>query len=258
MTTLKIASWNVNSLRVRLTQVLSWLDKEKPDLLALQETKVTDDLFPQAVLQEAGYQVIFSGQKTYNGIALLSKLALTDVVKSLPHFNHEEKRLLGASLGKLRIWNVYVPNGESVSSDKYKYKLAWLEKLRTFLSEELKNHPQLILLGDFNIAPEARDVHNPAQWEGQVLFSEPERAKLHALFDLGLQDCYRLHHQDNQGFSWWDYRLNAFKRNLGLRIDLILASKNLAGSCTRSNIDITPRSSDRPSDHAPVIAVFEI
>lgn len=256
--TLKIASWNVNSLRIRLPQVLSWLHSEKPDVLCLQETKVTDDLFPFEALQEAGYQVIFSGQKTYNGMATLSKLPLTDVVKTVTPLNPEEKRFLGASLGKVRIWNIYVPNGESITSEKYIYKLAWLDHLKNFLGQELKTHSQLILLGDFNIAPEAQDVHNPLLWEGQVLFSEPERAKLRSLFDLGLADCFRLHHEDNKSFSWWDYRLNAFKRNMGLRIDLILASKALSAKCKSSTIDKTPRGAERPSDHAPVVAEFDI
>ncbi len=256
--TLKIATWNVNSLRVRLPQVLSWLHSEKPDVLCLQETKVIDDLFPLAALQEAGYQVVFSGQKTYNGMAILSKLPLTDVVKTIPHLNPDEKRLIGASLGHVRIWNIYVPNGENVVSEKYTYKLAWLDHLRNFLNQDLKTHSQLILLGDFNIAPEVRDVHDPQLWEGQVLFSEPERAKLRALFDLGLEDCFRLHHEDNNSFSWWDYRLNAFKRNRGLRIDLILASKALSAKCKKTAIDKTPRGSERPSDHAPVMAEFEI
>jgi len=254
----KIASWNVNSLRVRLPQVLEWLQREQPDVLGLQETKVTDDLFPAAALHEAGYQVVFAGQKTYNGVALLSKKALTDVVTTISHINPEEKRVIGGSLGGLRIWNIYVPNGESVTSEKYPYKLAWLDHLKKFLEQELKEHPQLLVMGDFNIAPEAQDVHNPQRWEGQVLFSEPERARLHALLDLGLSDSFRLHPQAEKSFSWWDYRLNAFQRNMGLRIDLLLSSKALAAKCKSSTIDKAARGAERPSDHAPVIAEFDI
>lgn len=254
----KIASWNVNSLRIRLPQVLDWLMREKPDVLALQETKVTDDLFPFQILQEAGYQVVFNGQKTYNGVAFLSKQPLTDLTKTLSYFNVDEKRVLGGSLGKLRIWNVYVPNGESITSEKYRYKLTWLDHLHAFLAQELQTYPELILLGDFNIAPEPRDVHDPLLWENSVLFSAPGRTKLHSLLDLGLLDCYRRHHPDSKEFSWWDYRLNAFKRNLGLRIDLILASNALAAKCVSSSIDKTARASERPSDHAPVIAEFDL
>jgi exodeoxyribonuclease-3 len=255
---LKIATWNVNSLRVRLQQVLDWLKTEQPDVLALQETKVTDDLFPLEALNEAGYHVTFSGQKTYNGLATLSKLPLTAVEKTIPALNPNEKRILGGSLGPIRIWNVYVPNGESVSSEKYTYKLAWLEHLKNFLKVELQTYPQLILLGDFNIALEAQDVHDPALWEGSVLCSEPEREALRNLLHLDLQDCFRLHKQAEKSFSWWDYRLNAFKRNLGLRIDLILASQALASRCRLCRIDKTPRGWERPSDHTPVIAEFNL
>jgi len=248
----------VNSLRVRLPHVLTWLEKEKPDILALQETKVTDDIFPLTALHEAGYQVVFSGQKTYNGMAILSKQPLTDIEKHIPHFNPEEKRVIGASLNKLRIWNIYVPNGESVQSQKYEYKLGWLQYLRKHLQDELKQHPQLIVLGDFNIAPEDRDVYDPQAWQGQVLFSEPEKKQLRELINLGLKDCFRLLHQDNKSYTWWDYRVNAFKRNMGLRIDHILASEPLAQHCTQCQIDKTPRSWERPSDHTPIVAEFNL
>ncbi|HSW70781.1 MAG TPA: exodeoxyribonuclease III [Gammaproteobacteria bacterium] len=253
----KIASWNVNSLRIRLPQVIDWLAKEKPDVLAIQETKVLDDLFPLQALQETGYQVVFNGQKTYNGVALLSKHPLTDITKTLPHLNPDEKRVLGASLGKLRIWNVYVPNGESLTSDKYRHKLAWLDHINAFFAQELLTYPELIVLGDFNIAPEPCDVHGHLLRKGSGLVSHPERTKLHSLFELGLKDCYRLHHPDSKTFSWWDYRLNAFKRNLGLRIDLILSSQAMASKCLSSDIDKTARGAERPSDHAPVIAEFD-
>lgn len=254
---IKIASWNVNSLRVRLTQVLAWLKEHQPDVLALQETKLTDDIFPESSFHEIGYQVIYAGQKTYNGMATISKLPLTNIQKNIPLLNQAEQRVLGASLGKIRIWNVYVPNGESITSEKYQYKLSWLNHFRNFITTELKTYPQLIILGDFNIAPEACDVYDPAHWEGQVLFSELERARLRQLFELGLKDCFRLHHATEKSYTWWDYRLNAFKRNMGLRIDHILASLLLAKQCLYCSIDKNPRASERPSDHAPIIAEFK-
>lgn len=255
---LKIATWNINSLRVRLPQVLVWLQQEKPDIFVLQETKVPDELFPCEALQAAGYHIYYNGQKTYNGVAILSKQPLRDLVTELPQTNPAEKRVLGASLGKLRIWNVYVPNGESILSEKYTYKLAWLDQLKNLLRTELQTHSQLVLLGDFNVAPAALDVHDAARWEGQVLFSEPERARLQALFALGLEDCFRRQQPGDQSYSWWDYRLNAFKRNLGLRIDLILASTALAANCLCCRIDKAARGVERPSDHAPVLAEFEV
>lgn len=254
--TLKIATWNVNSLRVRLPQVLDWLSENQPDILALQETKVTDDLFPEAAIREAGYHVVFSGQKTYNGMATLSKAPQTEICKDLPTLDHHERRVLVTTNGKLRIWNIYVPNGEAITSDKYQFKLTWLKALKSSLEAELLKHPELIVLGDFNIAPEARDVHDPKAWEGQVLFSEPERAALQQLIDLGLADCFRLKSQAEEAYSWWDYRMNAFKRNRGLRIDHILASKALAKQCQHCLIDKTPRGWERPSDHTPVMAEF--
>jgi exodeoxyribonuclease-3 len=253
----KVATWNVNSLRVRLQQVLAWLNSHQPDILALQETKVTDELFPLDAFQEAGHHVIFSGQKTYNGVAIISKKPLTAVQQDVPNLNQHDRRLLGASLGSLRIWNIYVPNGESVQSEKYQYKLSWLTHLRNFLENELQQHPQLLLLGDFNIAPEARDVYDPLSWEGQVLFSEPEKEKLQQLLQLGLEDCFRLHNHSEKNYTWWDYRLNAFQRNRGLRIDLMLASRALAKKCLHCSIDKTPRGWERPSDHTPVVGEFE-
>lgn len=252
----KIATWNVNSLRVRLPQVVEWLSSVRPDVLALQETKVPDADFPVSDFEAIGYKVAFSGQKTYNGMAVVSKQPGKDIITDLPGLVDPQRRVLAITLGDIRVLNLYVPNGESVESEKYRYKLDWLEKLTLFLGKELIAHPNLIVLGDFNIAPEDRDVHDPAEWEGHVLCSEPEREAFQGLLRQGLSDCFRLHTQPEKSFSWWDYRLNAFKRNRGLRIDHILASAQLAASCTQCDIDKIPRSAERPSDHAPVIAQF--
>lgn len=255
MSTFKIATWNVNSLRVRLPHVLTWLKEHQPDVLALQETKLPDADFPVDALTTADYTVIFSGQRTYNGVALLSRQKPKDIVTDIPGFSDEQRRVLGATVGDVRIFNLYVPNGQSVGSDKFQYKLNWLQALTHYITAQMAIYPKLILLGDFNIAPETIDVHDPKLWEGQVLFSQPERRAFQALLSLGLVDCFRHLSPNEQQFSWWDYRLNAFKRKMGLRIDHILASKALHPSeCV---IDSAPRSWERPSDHAPVSAVFE-
>jgi exodeoxyribonuclease III len=253
---LKIATWNVNSLRVRLPHVLEWAATAKPDVLALQETKLIDGDFPVEAIREAGYEVVFSGQKTYNGVAILSRVLPQDIVVDLPDMVDPQRRILGVTIGDTRIYNLYIPNGESIESAKYHYKLGWLEKLTAHLQAEFKKHANIIILGDFNIAPEDRDVHNPAEWQGKVLFSEPERSAYQKFIQLGFQDCYRLHTQPEQAFSWWDYRQNSFKRNRGLRIDHILASKPLALKCVQCHIDPIPRGWERPSDHTPVIAEF--
>lgn len=253
---MKIATWNVNSLRVRLPQVLEWLARETPDALCLQETKVPDEDFPETALREAGYFAAFSGQKTYNGVAILARQPLTALMRELPGADNAQRRFLAADLDGIRIINVYVPNGESVDSDKFRYKLAWLEALAQHLRAELVKHPRLVVVGDFNIAPEDRDVHDPQAWQGQVLFSEPERAALQQLFALGLKDSFRLFEQPEASFSWWDYRQGAFRRNRGLRIDHILSSLELASACRSCCIDVEPRRAERPSDHAPVIAEF--
>jgi exodeoxyribonuclease III len=252
----KIATWNVNSLRVRLPQVLEWLQTEKPDVLTLQETKLQDADFPAAELMAAGYEAVFSGQKTYNGVAILSRIVGTEFIMDLPVIADAQRRVLGMTLGNLRILNLYVPNGESVTSEKYQYKLGWLENLIALLELELKQYSNILITGDFNIAPEDRDVHDPAEWEGKVLFSGPERDAFKHLIKLGFSDCFRLHTQPEKVFSWWDYRLNSYKRNRGLRIDHILASQPLAAKCVRCVIDKGPRAWERPSDHAPVIAEF--
>ncbi len=255
---IKIATWNVNSLNVRLPQVLDWLHAQQPDILALQETKLADPAFPTLDIAEAGYQAVFSGQKTYNGVAVLSRRPAREIVTDLPGANDPQRRVLGATLGDLRIINLYVPNGQAVGSEKYAYKLAWLDRLAAWLERELSRYPNLVALGDFNIAPEDRDVHDPVAWAGQVLCSDLERSAFRRLLDLGLKDTFRLFPQEDQTFSWWDYRAAAFRRNLGLRIDHILASPALAAACTACSVDPAPRRLERPSDHAPVIAEFAI
>ncbi len=250
----KLATWNVNSLKVRLPQVLDWAAAQQPDLLCLQETKLEDAVFPAAELEKAGYRVVFSGQKTYNGVALMSRETPADVVTGIPGFADEQKRVIAATVGDLRAVCVYVPNGQSVDSDKYQYKLRWLEALTAWLRDELARHPRLALLGDYNIAPEDRDVHDPEAWKGQVLCSDPERAAFRTLQSLGLQDAFRLFDQPKKSFSWWDYRMLGFRRNAGLRIDHILLSAPLAADCRSCTIDKAPRKLERPSDHAPVFA----
>jgi exodeoxyribonuclease-3 len=254
---MKIATWNVNSLKVRLPQVLQWLADHPVDVLCLQETKLTDDKFPSAEIEAAGYHVAFSGQKTYNGVAILSKSPLIDVVKNNPRFDDPQQRILAATIAGVRIVCAYVPNGQSVDSDKYDYKLAWLAALHDWLAEEAKAYPELAVLGDYNIAPEDQDVHDPAAWVGQVLVSEPERAALQRLLDLGLQDAFRLFEQAEKSFSWWDYRQLGFRLNKGMRIDHILLSKALADRCNACVIDRAPRKWEQPSDHAPVIATLD-
>src|SRR6266566_3348895 len=246
---MKIATWNVNSLRVRLPQVLDWLARASPDVLCLQETKVTDDALPRAALEAVGYTTTYRGQPTYNGVATLARTAAADVLPALDGVDAAHKRFLALTVAGVRVVNVYVPNGESVESEKYKYKLDWLRALTAYLHAELERFPRLVLVGDFNIAPEARDVHDPARWEGKVLFSEPERAAFGALLDAGLVDAFRRVEQPQKSFTWWDYRLNGFARNWGLRIDHILCSLALAATCRGVHIDVEPRRNERPSDH---------
>lgn len=255
---MKLATWNVNSLKVRLPQVLDWLAANQPDVLCLQETKLEDANFPQAEIEAAGYSVLFSGQKTYNGVALLSRQAGTEVVSSMPRYDDVQKRVLAATVEGVRVICVYIPNGQSLDSDKYQYKLAWLAGLKTWLQEELARYPKLALLGDYNIAPDERDVHDPQAWEGQVLCSPPERAAFRDMIGLGLHDAFRLFEQPEKLFSWWDYRMNAFRRNMGLRIDHILLSGELARNCTACAIDKETRKLERPSDHAPVMAEIRL
>lgn len=251
---MKIATWNVNSLKVRLPQVLDWLAAQRPDVLCLQETKLEDKAFPLAEIEAAGYSAAFSGQKTYNGVAILSRTLPTSVERGISGFDDAQQRVIGATINDVRVICAYVPNGQSVGSDKYDYKLRWLTALTEWLRGELEKHPRLVLLGDYNIAPEDRDVHDPAVWKDQVLCSEAERAAFRSLLALGLADAFRLFEQPEKSFTWWDYRMMAFRRNRGLRIDHILLSPQLAGACQSCSIDREPRRAERPSDHAPVIA----
>jgi exodeoxyribonuclease-3 len=256
---LKVATWNVNSLRVRLPHVLKWLEREQPDLLALQETKLKDDDFPADTFRDYGYVATFSGQSAYNGVAILSREPPSAISFGIGgHYADEQKRVLGATFGPVRLWSLYVPNGQSVESDKYRYKLEWLAALRVLLADELARHPQLLLVGDFNIAPDDRDVHDPAAWAGQVLCTPAERAALGAICELGFRDVFRLFPQPERTFSWWDYRGVAFRRNHGLRIDLVLASRALSQKCSECRIDKEPRGWERPSDHVPVVAEFAV
>lgn len=254
---MKIATWNVNSIRQRLGHVKDWLAGQQPDVLALQEIKVVSEGFPAAEFAELGYRAAVDGQKAYNGVALLSRVEPGDVAPGNPRFEDEQKRVIAASYDGLRVVNLYVPNGQSVGSDKYEYKLRWLTALRDHLREELARHPKMAVVGDFNIAPEDRDVHDPDEWRGQVLCSDAEREKLRALLDLGFVDVFRSFEQAEKSFSWWDYRAAAFRRNRGLRIDLILASPVLAAGCTGTGIDLEPRRREQPSDHTPVWATFQ-
>jgi exodeoxyribonuclease III len=251
---MKIASWNVNSLKVRLPHVLDWLERVKPDALCLQELKLEDKKFPLAELSAAGYQAAVSGQKTYNGVAILARNAPLDVVPGIPAFEDEQKRIIAATIGDARLVCAYFPNGQSLESDKFQYKLKWIAALTVWLKHELTRHPRLALLGDFNIAPEDRDVHDPKAWEGQNLVSEPERAGYRDLLALGFVDAFRSLEPAGGIFTWWDYRMNAFKRKMGMRIDHILLSPELAKRLTACTIDIEPRRLERPSDHAPIIA----
>jgi exodeoxyribonuclease-3 len=251
---MKLATWNVNSLKVRLPQVLDWLGAHRPDVLCLQETKLEDAAFPADAIRAAGYQSIYCGQKTYNGVAILSLAGASDAVTAIPGLDDPQKRVIAATIGNVRVICAYVPNGESVDSDKYQYKLRWLASFRSWLTDELARHARLAVLGDFNIAPEPRDVHDPAAWEGRVLFSDPEREAFRNLTAIGLKDAFRLYEQPERSFTWWDYRMNAFRRKMGLRIDHILLSQELASACTACHIDVEPRRNERPSDHAPVIA----
>ena len=253
---MKLAAWNVNSLKVRLPQLLEWLAAQQPDVVCLQETKLEDPNFPHQEIEAAGYEVAFSGQKTYNGVALLSRLGISEVVCGNPHYPDPQKRLIAGTVQGVRVVCAYIPNGQAVDSEKYAYKLAWLAALETWLGEQIAAHPLLALAGDFNIAPEDRDVHDPAAWVGQILCSPPEREAFQRLLGLGMQDSFRLFGQAEKSYSWWDYRMLGFKRNQGLRIDHILLTKPLAERCTAASIDREMRKRERPSDHAPVIALI--
>ena len=249
---MKLATWNVNSLRVRLPHLLDWLAAAQPDVACLQETKTEDANFPLAEIQAAGYQAVYCGQKSYNGVAILARSALTDVQHGIPDFPDDPKRVIAATVDGVRILNLYAPNGQEPGSDKYAYKLRWYAALTKWLKAEVDK--KVAVLGDLNIAPEPRDVHNPKRWEGKIHFSEPERAAFREVLNVGLKDAFRLFEQPEKEFSWWDYRLNAFQRGWGLRIDMVLLSKELAARCRASSIDKAPRALERPSDHTPVLA----
>ncbi len=252
------ATWNVNSLRVRLPQLAQWLAANPIDVIGLQETKLVDEAFPRAEIEALGYREAHSGQRTYNGVAILSRRPIEDVVTGLPNLDDPQRRLIGATIGGVRLINVYAPNGQSIGSDKYAYKLAWYAALERFLGAELERHANVLVVGDFNVAPEDRDVHDPAAWTGSVLVSPGERAALSRLEGLGLRDVFRRFDQPAGTFSWWDYRQNAYRRNHGLRIDLIFASPTLAPRCRFCRIDREPRAWERPSDHAPCVAGFDL
>ncbi len=253
---MKLATWNVNSIRARLDHVLAWIDANEPDVLALQELKTEAEKFPWAEVEALGYRCLVEGQKTYNGVALLSRDEGRDVSRGISDYADEQRRVIAATFGDVRVINVYVPNGQSVGSDKYRYKLDWLDALAAHVQRELKAHEHLAIVGDFNIAPDDRDVHDPAAWHEQVLCSAAERDRLRALLDLGLVDAFRLFEQPEKSYSWWDYRELAFRRNRGLRIDLVLASQALAQRCSACVIDKAPRKLEKPSDHAPVVALL--
>lgn len=257
---MKLATWNVNSLKVRLPQVLDWLENSPVEALCLQELKLTDDKFPIDAFTEAGYQACWAGQKTYNGVAIITKVAGTDVQRNMPNFEDHQQRIIATTLpspvGDIRVVCAYCPNGQAVGSDKYEYKLKWFLALQEWLQQELQRYPRLAILGDYNVAPHDEDVHDPQKWEGDVLVSEPERSAFNALLSLGLSDTFREFEQAEKSFTWWDYRRFAFRRNAGLRIDHVLLSDALKPYCTACVIDKAPRANEQPSDHTPVVATL--
>jgi exodeoxyribonuclease III len=255
---LTLATWNVNSLNVRLPHLLDWLTNHPIDIVCLQETKQEDSKFPYDDLKNAGYHAVHYGQKTYNGVAILSKQPPTDVVHGIPDFEDEQTRVISATIAGVRVVCVYIVNGQAVDSDKFEYKLRWLDALHHWLQQELLRYPNLVVLGDYNIAPDDRDCHDPAAWAGQNLVSPPEREAFQQLLALGLHDSFRLFEQNAGHFSWWDYRMAAFRRNMGLRIDHILVSNALKEKCVACVIDKAPRKLERPSDHTPVVLTLAL
>lgn len=251
---MKIASWNVNSLKVRQPQVLQWLQGAEETVIGLQELKQEDDAVDHAGFEALGYRILSNGQKTYNGVALVYPAQWaepTEIVDALPGFEDHQRRVLAATFGDLRVINLYVVNGEAVGSEKYDYKMRWLEALKIWVGQELERYPRLVVMGDFNIAPADADVYDPEAWHERILCSSPERAHLNALLKLGLHDSFRLFDQPEKSYSWWDYRSMGFRRNRGLRIDLILISEALKEEVCQAGIDKEPRGWERPSDHAP-------
>lgn len=250
---MKFISWNINSLKVRKQQLLDLLAQHGPDVVGLQETKMQDAYFPQQAFEELGYHVIYSGQKTYNGVAILSKQSGDEARFNLAESEDAQKRFIAWTVNNVRVINVYVPNGSEVGSEKFEYKLNWLVELKIYLQKQLAIYDHVLVMGDFNIAPEERDVHDPEKWHGKVLFSDAERQTLQQLLNLGLDDAFRLYNADTGYYSWWDYRRAAFRRDHGLRIDLMLTSPALSALCQSVTIDLPTRRLERPSDHAPVI-----
>ena len=255
---MKIATWNVNSLKVRLPQVLEWLEAHSPDVLVLQEIKQVTEMFPADEIAEAGYIGLASGQKTYNGVAVIAKEEPADPVTDFPGFDDPQRRILATTINDVRVVNLYIPNGSEVGSEKYAYKLSWLEALHGFLEDELSRYDKLVVLGDFNIAPKDEDVYDAEKWGEAILCSPKERDALRGLLDLGLTDVFREFDQPEKTFSWWDYRAAGFRRNAGLRIDLILTSETMTKACSSSYVDKEPRAWERPSDHTPVVAEFQL
>lgn len=254
---MKLATWNVNSLTVRLPQLLDWLQAEQPDIVALQETKLVDARFPHQALGEAGWRSVCFGQPTYNGVALLSRREATAVVRNVPGFDDPSARVIAATIDGLRVVGAYFPNGQAPDSDKFVYKMRWLDALAAWLRSELAQHPELVLLGDFNIAPEDRDVFDPEGLRGTIHCTDAERAHFRALLDLGLVDAFRQFEQPPKTWSWWDYRNLAFRRNQGLRIDHVLVGRALLPALRGCRVDKTPRRNERPSDHAPVLVELD-
>jgi exodeoxyribonuclease III len=254
---MKVASWNVNSLKARLDHLREWLKAAAPDVVCLQELKGETHSFPFDALQEWGYHAAVNGQKTYNGVAILSRVEPLDVQTDIPDYADTQKRVIAVTLGDVRVVSVYVPNGQTLDSEKYAYKLAWLREFKAWLSEELKTYPRLIVAGDFNVAPADADVHDPILWQGQVLVSPAERTAFQELLGLGLFDAFRQFTQPPKSFTWWDYRMQGFRRNHGLRIDHILGSEALRPRLTACDIDKAPRKLEKPSDHTPIIATWQ-
>jgi len=254
----RVVTWNVNSVRSRLDRVGAWLERHEPDVVCLQETKTVDETFPAGPLEALGYSLALFGQKTYNGVAILSRLKMTGIRRGLPGDGPEDqKRLIAAEIGGVTVINVYVPNGSQVGSEKFTYKLAWLARLRDYLANSFDPQAPLVLCGDFNIAPEDRDVHDPEEWRGKVLFHPDEHAALLRLREWGMVDALRLHHTQDGLYTWWDYRAASFRRNRGLCIDHLLLTRPLAERCLEVTIDKEERGGEKPSDHAPVMATFK-